>query len=104
MKFCHMHIHFVYTCTFCVPSGVESEGGHDEEDGEFPGELQEEVRRHEAPTGAALLGLPQGQKGQEKVLIHQSALMCSIKGLQNSEFITAHILSIKQNFYNPDML
>lgn len=84
MKFCHMHIHFVYTCTFCVPSGVESEGGHDEEDGEFPGELQEEVRRHEAPTGAALLGLPQGQKGQEKVLIHQSALMCSIKGLQNS--------------------
>lgn len=47
-------------------SGVGAQGGHDEEDGELSGELQEEVRCHEAPTGTTVFWLPQGQKSKER--------------------------------------
>lgn len=47
-------------------SGVGAQGGHDEEDGELSGELQEEVCGDEAPTGTTVFRLPQGQKSKER--------------------------------------
>lgn len=52
--------------TWFSSSGVGAQGGHDEEDGELSGELQEEVRCHEAPTGTTVFRLPQGQKSKER--------------------------------------
>lgn len=43
-----------------MSAGVGDQGGHDEEDGELSGELQEEVCGDEAPTGTTLFWLPQG--------------------------------------------
>lgn len=37
-----------------MSTGVGDQGGHDEEDGELSGELQEEVCGDEAPTGATV--------------------------------------------------
>lgn len=42
-------------CDFKILSaGVGDQGGHDEEDGELSGELQEEVCGDEAPTGTTV--------------------------------------------------
>lgn len=49
-----------------MSAGVGDQGGHDEEDGELSGELQEEVCGDEAPTGTTVFWLPQGQKSKER--------------------------------------